>query len=456
MVFAKSSLTEMSPEEKITFFKESALWNYLLLDKEIRYSDFITFFMEKYQYDPFNEKNLAETLGAINGKFEVSREKQKIDIWIDKVENFEVDEEEHREKFITVLTPYIIIENKLKSLPYEKQLQNYTETILKEYYNSQKTKLKLDCKIKRITWEKFKKKIKEKNINPKNDIGFYLFTPNSVKSSNIEITIKKDIIKEDFFEEDKEFNWAHSSYKEIGERILKKIPQKENRDHFDHLMEEFANVLININVFYDELNKFEIDEEILNVFDPGKNEIFNEFPKMHDLFHKYRASQCAKYLNEKLNENEEHSIIGNWSWEEFKKLKEEGKYTYIISHSFSNKTGIFEIARMINDNIIYSIQYQDKVLKKALVLENDDNENYTEFFKNPWEGTENGQQRKFVFKNGQLDGKCLKYKFDDKRTFYYTKHTVREEDTVIDIINLMVQHIMDDPHPNSTPKTIKK
>ena len=90
------------------------------------------------------------------------------------------------------------------------------------------------------------------------------------------------------------------------------------------------------------------------------------------------------------------------------------------------------------------------MLKKALILKNDEDKNYTEFFKKPWDVKENGQQREFVFKNGQTDGECLKYKFDDKHTFYYTKHPVSESDTLKEIIELMVKHIKDDPKPNQT------
>lgn len=410
--------TKVSLQEKQDILKKSSLWKYLLLDKEIRYTDLFIFFIERYNYNPFSKE--------INGDSVLYREKSHTDLWINK--NIYVP---NGETSATIERPHMLIENKLKSLPYKQQLQNYTKTFLKEYISS----IKKELSVVPPVGKNKNKRILEELHNCKHMLKFYLLTP--LDGKDIPVTVKmSDFIYGD--DSEMEFTWIHVSYSQIGEIIKTHISGKDP-DFVNLLFEDFANVLRGMTIFMDELNKFSTTQELLDRFNPKG--IFDKFENMHSLYAKYTASQCADKLNDSFNKK---SILSNWSFKIFNK----SDTSYIVNHSYSNNKGLFEVAKKVSDNVIYAIQYQDKVIKKALVIKTGSAYLYEKWFEKDW-GLRKFRCKpeknliKVIKEPGDSNEKYYKYAVGEGYTFYYSVYDIVKKDTIEEIIALMNKHIDD-------------
>jgi len=447
----------MTYEEKTGHLKNSPLWKYLLLDKEIRYSDFIALFMDTYKYDPFNKKNLD------NQNFKIRREYKHTDLWIDYYdtekkfivsnsdnEDDEIDgndnEIDDEENFIYV--PKFLIENKLKSIPYKEQLIEYTKKFVDEYIASVKKEFILDHYEnfdKDKTWKR--PRITKRIINQKeyfkiklNEIiklSFHLISPISYDFEDISIEKPSIIINE---ATELQFTWQNHTYFQLGEQIETIINEAksnggEDRGYLDVLFLDFAWILQSMTIFSDELKTFNPENSIKYSFTPSG--IFCDFQNMHDFFGKYRASQCAeelkKCLKVKMEAIEQTQKI---QWESIK-----------IKHSYTNKSGLFEISREIKKDLTYIIQYQGGKLEKALVIPMIEQEKnpYTNWFLTDWEL--NGKSIKFKPKD---KGELYSYKSGSDDMFYYTCYNLGdvEKITVENIIDLMINYIQVDPWVN--------
>jgi hypothetical protein len=416
----------MDNEQKKVHLNESHLWNYLLLDKEIRYSDFLVFFMEKYNYDPFNNKYLGKNI-------KITREKKQTDIWVDLDTQRYKRRREINQESENILEPQFIVENKLKSIPFVEQLEDYTKKFVDEYVNSivdlYKVQENRDSCYTAALWndqvssEKLKKVInfkfhliaplKYEKLEP------VFITMNSKNRWNIDTKLK--------------FCWEQHTYSELGDKILKIIDDEKNKDHtyFHSLFTDFAKVLQSMTIFTDELQNFDLKQGITNSFSPSG--IFRDFKNMHDFYGKYRSSQCAQELNERLNSNNE-------------KIK--------TKHGFTNKSGLFEVTRKLDkvginadEEITYIIQYQSGKLRKAMVMPKikQGKNPYTNWFLKDWEL--NDKPIKFKPKD---NGELYSYKSGSDDMFYYTCYNLGDLEliTVENIIDLMIKYIQVDPKVN--------
>ena len=117
-------------DSRVDILNKSPLWSGLLFDKEIRYSDFLSLYMEEQEVEPFNNEELKRS------EYLISREKKHTDIWIDKIikiSDFDKDNI-NDEKYLNIRDdelklPAILIENKLKSIPNKFQLEEYTKNL---------------------------------------------------------------------------------------------------------------------------------------------------------------------------------------------------------------------------------------------------------------------------------------------------------------------------------------
>lgn len=444
--------------EYVKYLKDSKLWGKLLSDKEIRYSDFISLFMEMY------EVNLLDNnLHLSQYEFKISREKRHTDLWIDKKTKYKMSiqmkkltdsEEENIEQSIDydkdetideeyVFEPYILIENKFKSLPFQEQLSGYSQKFVNEFINSIKKQVKTIKEQKKDEQSKAKKKELDeeiatlmKNYNNVNNLKFYLLVPfgsYDEKTLKVDVKFKMPYKKT----ECKTITWVCLTYETIGDKMLEilKVKDKDKgKDYFDELFFDFAYVLKSLSIFNIEMEEKDEEDKILDFFNPKKNSVFNEFENMHDFYQKYRACQCAKKLKDIIGKG---SNISNWSFEKFKEIAKEDKTSkenhYIINYSFTNKTGLFEVATKIADELIFVLQYQDRRLKKAIAIKSGKVEYFKDWLCEKWDNR--------VFSKN-TKGKFSEYAMKNGYKFYYSTYKI-ENDSISDIISFMKKYIMD-------------
>ena len=215
----------------------SPLWKSLLSDKEIRYSDFLGLFIEKYKFNPFT-LNHAE-------KYIVHREKKHTDLWINEIIPVIGDEIER---------PRYLIENKLKSLPYVSQLTKYTEIFVNEYIKSFREEYRRNNSVTgpvHISKIRKDRNIADKLDNVQNDLKFYLLSPLRKDLNPVKIKCPSAIKSNSG--EYLEFRWHPISYNSIGDTIKSKVP-KNSHSYIDLLFNDFANILSSMTIFIKELD----------------------------------------------------------------------------------------------------------------------------------------------------------------------------------------------------------
>lgn len=192
---------QMKDNKKIAHLINSPLFNSLLNGDEIRYSDIIVYLINRFKIIPFDTE-------ITKGNFRVYREKSHTDIWINK---FDIN----RTGDLFEL-PYILVENKLKSLPEESQLKGYTEIFIGQFIESFKNIIRKE----NPNWQNITRNrllpYKERIICELKNLRFYLLTPVSEGNYTISLNLP-EINSGDNME--LTIEWKNVSYEALGRNI---------------------------------------------------------------------------------------------------------------------------------------------------------------------------------------------------------------------------------------------
>jgi hypothetical protein len=223
-------------EESIEKLQKSPLFKLSLSSKELFHSNFWAWFFEQEGNDPteFFSGKIGSDLGKLKN---VDRETQRKLTRKNKTVNFDL--------YLEFEYGSIIIENKIKSIPDETQLEEYLEAAIKG---------------NEILF--LLSPYKPENIDGYNHIEYYELLNilnNKIKSNNIS-QYHKDLI---------------ADYQHFMSYLLSLIKGWENMEKFD---------------FHSEYNK--------------KNNDYHKFKKIgiHDLFHKYKYNRLAEMLYNRVQE----------------------------------------------------------------------------------------------------------------------------------------------------------
>ena len=427
--------------EKKNTLNDSPLWKSLLSDKEIRYSDFIGLFIETYKVNPFDCEQINETYNI-----EVNREKKHTDLWIEKILDISKDvnietlpiRANEQDEIGIIRIPWILIENKLKSIPFEEQLRRYTEKFVDEYiiqikklFKSKHTEFQPSKKNKRgkqINLSAIREKNDEQISNLLNEIQhlkFYVISP--FKNDDLKTTFKlsRQIIP--YNNGILEFTWEQISYPELGNNMLKILENDNNhavKKYLKELFRDFAEILDSMTLFNSALMNLDFTAKIIDFFNPSGKPGFKDFKNMHSLYAKVKASQCAHELKRRIKKVD----VSNKS---VLKMHVEEVLTHF---DFSRKDSLFEVKKCIIENkLMIIIQYQNKELRKGLVVADKTIGNYNLWFDQQWNGIE--------FSQKPNDG-YYSYRINDEMTFFYYKHEC-ENESVDTILELMAEKIQD-------------
>lgn len=430
----------MKQQEKKEYLRKSPLFRSLLSGNEIRYSDVIGYFIETFIFNPLANKSIKYN------NIYVYREKSHTDLWINAVNSDstkpEVDDSLER--------PLFLIENKLKTLPIDNQLRNYSEVFVNSYIDYYKGKIKQVEGGTRVV----KNKLFDNRENIQSEIRkleFFLLLPISKEKQR---TITCDIPKINFGQiNELQLTWKIITYEKLGSNIYKFINKKKKEGSDIYLyafFNDFAKILMSFSILSRWFNDLSMSKSIIKVFNAP--DIFKEL-NMEDLYSKFRASQCAEQLSIMIH----NSLISDLSFNEIDSNK------IYIHTSFSRKSSLFEVKQRIGKDIIYVIQYQAGVLKKGLAIKTETANKYYDWFKHSWFiKVKESEEREAVFevKNeaGQKDeDKFYKYSINKKLTFYYSIYRIvkkgRHELTIKEILNLMKYYISDVPTINGETQT---
>lgn len=425
-------------DDRLEILNSSPLWKALLLDKEIRYSDFLGLFIETFSHNPIDNSKIEKKEGT---SIEVNREKKYTDLWIDRL--FINDEDNLLGKEEEIRIPILLIENKLKSIPYREQLKSYTEKFVEEYVNQVKELFRKRNKdFQKVNGDRapsIRKEDIEKDeyfrtlLCEVRHLKFFLITAVDHKKLSKQFVFK-DIKKPNIVPLNKEYlkySWECYNYSEIGKNMITFLSStkdelaKGEKKYLLELFKDFGNILNSMTVFSDALQLSNLDEKITDFFDPKKKEGFSEVKKMQSLYKKYRASECAIILAKKLKKKIDSKSV-------LKLIENE----IVINHGFTNNNGLFDVKKCYSEENLYVIlQYQNQELRKGIVVKDKELSVYKDWLKQKW------GRIKF---DPQNDGNPYSFKVNHELTFYFYRHQCRNE-KVSKILNLMKAKINEKP-----------
>lgn len=427
--------------EKENTLNDSPLWKSLLSDKEIRYSDFLGLFIETYKVNPFDCKQINELYNI-----EVNREKKHTDLWIEKILDVSKDvnietltnRTNEQDEIGIIRIPLILIENKLKSIPFEEQLSRYTEKFVDEYIIQIKKLFKSKhSEFQPSNQNKRGKQINLNAIRDKNDnqiisllneiqhIKFYLISPFKNDGLNTTFKLTRQIIP--YNNGVLEYTWEQISYPELGNNMLKILENDNNhavKKYLKELFRDFAEILDSMTLFNSALMNLDFTAKIKDFFNPSGKPGFKDFKNMHSLYAKVKASQCAHELKKRLNKVD----VSN------KSVLKMHKGEVLIHFDFSRKDSLFEVKKCIlEDELMIIIQYQNEELRKGLVVAEKTIGNYNQWFNQHWNG---------IIFSPKPNNSHYSYRINDEMTFFYYKYKC-ENESVETILELMAEKIQD-------------
>lgn len=308
----------------IVSLKNNFLFQASLGSKELFHSNLLAWILEQKNINNELEplelfiKDFAgeEASNLIDGNyptFRIEREQQNIDLTIKWMEDDKWN--------------LIFIENKMKSIPTKKQLDEYDNKIDK--LNDTKTTLKTEDEVS--------KDLKRRVVNK------FLLTPfknevNSAKKEWVNITYEEHILN--FL---KKINTIDFSNPDIKFVLPKYIELIENQN----LLLDLFNLGSNSEIFVERKYNF-YDSTTLNEV---------KAIRLHDFVLKLAHQKISNLIKEKLSKEYSSNIVEDFS--EFKDKK--GKI--FISHNFSRSTGISDVKICISKTQAIGLQLQGNSLK---------------------------------------------------------------------------------------------
>jgi hypothetical protein len=421
----------------VTYLKNSPLYNAVLKGEEIRFSDFLSYVLNLPVMHGFRlfDKEITE-------KCESEREKQKIDIWVSKKFNNS-----------GINMPHIIIENKLKSLPYQEQIEEYTDKVIIEAKEQFRIYLKENHEVNYFNRNRFDQ-YRGVFDSVVNDLKFFILAPSV--DQDIIFQCDRNIKLSKTIEYDVNKTWEIISYSTLGRKLRKHFNGKKKivDPYLNSLLKDFVNILLSFKEVVEQIPDFNESEIISLLFTPpGSFEDLNLIP----LYQKYRASQCANKIIAVINSHEppfnnfcglsldwasklrrfDQIVINNEPQPDHLIAFLEPGNIY-VSHNYSGRgqAGLFEILKILGNNDIMIIQYEGNILKKMIACTNYNLHNYEDWLNRVFED--------ITFEMNNADN-YYQYDHGHSRKFYYTRSEV-DELTVAQVINAMKTLIQEDPY----------
>ncbi len=236
-------------------------------------------------------------------------------------------------------------------------------------------------------------------------------------------------------------NWESINYKDVGTNILRYIdsPKAFENDEEEeddeqikykkHFFGDFANVLFCFTLFEETVPQVSEGKSINEQFDTTK-----EFKKlgMHVVYQKLTASQCKAKLEERLSSNKDELLF---------------------HYDFYNNSGLFDVKKIIDDEMTYIIQYQNKELRRGIVIETGTALHYSNWLENnKWDIKDSDNKNKIIsfrIKKEEEEEDDLKryHRFIERnkeKTFYYSIYTIDKEYTLGAILTIMQGQILNE------------
>lgn len=329
---------------------------------------------------------------------EVRRESQNFDLSIYIL----IEEKEEKQKWI----PVLVLENKVKSIPYKKQLERYEEKAKKD-------------------WRK-----KDWNNHGNRVISFIL------------LSLLKDLPEDILPVEQTNSSgpkciWTNKSYNDLS--VL--LSENAVVSSFENLNKE---VLIDYTQFISSLDKLANDDwkikdsDCWEVIYPWKQKQrkYTDDPyvklRIHDLWEKIHYEQLLKFLMDKLKKE---NVRITQDRDEYKNQKDK---IVLCSSGYAHNIGLFE-AWVKNGIEDYIIQVQGDSYHRGYVCAEG---THLEELKDSY-FLRKMEEFEFSYKEGK-DGKKSLYSFKDSnrtKVFYYSKAVIDDKTLIETIIDAMCEDI---------------
>lgn len=403
----------MELENLITDVKSSPIFNMSLSSKELFHSNFIAWLIETYPIKMW--KIFADYTNLINQKEDfvirmetIEREKENIDLMFNVSK---VNDESIVHK--------IIIENKVKSLPYISQLHEYS---------------------KKMSEENNQNNLNKKNINKIQSLHFILLSLSEPK--HLYEDLENKIIN------DGANVWEFFSYEKLIEGLeeqldfqLRKEDENDKIQYHKSLVRDYSNLVrflikINESTNFDENENFNYNlkaDQLRNI-------------RMHDFYLKKKYEYIAyelylkllKYANEIKESAEIRQFGERITWESTKR-------EISISSGMTNSAGLIDVKFKIFQGLSLGIQIQENNYR--LVIEDMDGKialKISEHLdaKNIWFVFNEGENV-YPFENKNLEKPKKFNKFNNNRgdTSFIYKSVKLEKIKVIDLLNRVMGDI---------------
>lgn len=342
----------------ITDLKKNPMFNLSLSSKELFHSNFLAWIAEDEDTEDLFvsilvlfglkediAKDYAE--GIRNGRYIVKREYKNFDFCIcEKIKDSDGNSEEDNISGQVIL----VLENKFKSIPYEKQLKKYQEDV--EELNNIGWKNAVKAKHNITRWNK-----KYDNDNHKKyDCHFVLLSlAENVCGLKITENNNQQIICVPQNANDAK-EWTFISYKQYSEKMLGyKIANERRKSAY---INDYASY---VNSFCEYLNK---ELPINNLLGCKWTEILSSKPelvaiRMDDIWQKLVANIIASFYHER----QKTDVVFGLDCEEFLK---DGDGKLHVATGFSNSTASFEVKVKMDDDCLFGIQIQNGHYRRLL------------------------------------------------------------------------------------------
>lgn len=332
--------------------KNNAVFQLSLSSKELFHSNFLCWlaedkncsavFTEVLKLFGFtNEEATLITDGLRNGKYVALREYKNFDFCIcekkadQKLEN---STEDNTDSDSDVYGKIIfVLENKFKSLPYEAQLAEYEEKVLKINKGSAP-----------------KKKKKETDVAFKNREDEYKAALNDVQF--VLLSLIEDISYLDKGNNKVRNRWLHVTYESYA-NALGYYFNNANDDFARELIEKYQNFISDFSQYITEELNVDISEKEWGFLSTNKD---MKSLRTDDIWQKLVASKIAVYLQSQL----QYSAYNNLNVKNIIDDAEVGSVT--IGVGFTRGTALIDVKKKISDEMIYGIQIQNGFYKRIL------------------------------------------------------------------------------------------
>ena len=336
---------------------------------------------------------------------EVRRESQSFDLSIYIL--IEETTGEKKQKWI----PVLVLENKVKSIPYKEQLRIYEEKAKKEWRKKDRKEDRYITFILLSLWKDLPKDI---------------------------LPVKQNVVL------NPESRWTIKSYDDLS-RQLSNVDSKFT-DLNKKVLVDYTNFISSLDNLANSAWKIK-DSDCWGVIYPWKQRKYEEDPyvklRIHDLWEKIHYEQLLKFLMDKLKEK---NVKITQDKDEYKNQKDSP--IVLCSSGYAHNIGLFEVW-VKNDDEDYIIQVQGNSYHRGYLCGEGTNleDLRCSYFLREMKGLE------FSYKKKKVGGESL-YSFKDSnrtKVFYYSKAEIDSGTKISRIIEAMCDDITQLSEKNHHP-----